>query len=839
MPIPFQRVPDWTSFENQGGGVAAVDLDGDGNPELLVLRVDHPTAGPNTGFYRVGQNVDQAGNVGNWGPWIAIPQWASMENQGSAIAVADLDGDGRPELIVAQVERRAQGLNRCLFRVGRKLDVSGNVTGGWEPWREVPGWRSAGNQGAAIAVADLDGGGTPALIVFQIENFHATNPDRPNRGFYRVAKGLQADGQISGAWGEWIEVDWFSWFNQGAGLAVADLDNNGRPELVIFQIDQPPQENAGFYRVGWNLDADGKVKGGWGPWTQVQDWNSWEDQGGGLALTRFAGGPPKAVVFHIDNPPGLNAGLFRVLPLQLDIDQAAQIGVWRLMPYLSEVLPVHAGLLHTGKVIFFAGSGNNAFRFSSKKFGSEPDGVYTSVVWDLATDTFDHPPTLRKPAPNGRPIDFFCCGHCFLPDGRILVVGGTDKYDFDIKNNAMVPSGHGFLGTAEAMVFDPAAETWASVQKMAHGRWYPTAVLRGDGTVVVASGLRDGNGLPNDTIEFTRDAVAVPWAKSRDFALPLYPHLFLLRDGRFFFTGGKMDTEQPFQPFRFDPLAAAAPSEVAADLRDLGRRNQCASVILPPAQDQKFMIIGGGPEDENEATDNVDVIDVTQAPLAYKPAARLNFDRMHVNAVILPDRTVLAVGGGGIREAGRQRGQIPQLVKQRLFVEQFDPSLDPAGTWRKLAEAQVPRLYHSVALLLPDGRVVAAGGNPDKGSQVNWLPADDMEEMRLEIYSPPYLFKGARPRITSVPTQLAYGSAFAIGTDQANQIQWVSLIRPGLTTHSFNGDQRLVDVPFQVNGSVLQANLTNEKNLAPPGWYMLFLTKTNGVPSVAKWVQVS
>src|SRR4029077_8820113 len=95
-----------------------------------------------------------------------------------------------------------------------------------------------------------------------------------------------------------------------------------------------------------------------------------EDQAGGLALASFGSPRPRAVIFHVDNPPGLNAGLFAVTDLTLDIDMAATKGVWRLLPYFSEVLPVHAALMHTGKVLFFAGSGNSAFRFSSADFGN-------------------------------------------------------------------------------------------------------------------------------------------------------------------------------------------------------------------------------------------------------------------------------------------------------------------------------------------------------------------------------------------------------------------------------------------------------------------------------------
>lgn len=837
MADEFSQIPNWDSAKNQGAGLAAADLDGDGRPELIVLRVDQPAPGPNASFYRVGRQVDAQGTVtGGWGPWREVPNWASNENQGTGIAVADLDGDGRPELIVFQVEHRVPGPNRGLYRIGRKLDAQGDVTGGWSPWRKVPGWVSWQNQGAAIAVADLDGDGQMELIVFHIDDFHTNNPTRPNKGFYRVGKALNADGQVAG-WGDWIEVDWSSWFNQGAGLAVADLDNNGRPELIVFQIDNPPGENAGWYRIGWNLDQEGSVQDGWGPWAQVGGWDSWEDAGGGLALADLDGnGRPEAIVLHVDNREGLNKGRFRALPLEIDLDQAAQQGVWRLLPYFSEVLPVHAALLHTGKVLFFAGSGNSFVRAKSPGFVNNPQQIATSVVWDFVHNTFEHPPTLRRPGPsgqaNGRPLDFFCCGHCFLPDGRILVAGGTDKYDKETAKNE-------FFGLSDAVIFnpDPAPGKWKAIRPMAHGRWYPTLVMLGDGRVVVAAGT-DEEGDDNDTIEVKAVPDQTAWAKARDFGLPLYPHLFLLRDGRLFFTGGKMDTDGLSVPFLFEPLLPTQ-SKVVEDLRDTGRCNQCASVILPPAQDQKIMILGGGPKNETEATDRVDIIDFADLDVRYRPAARLVFNRIHVNAVLLPDRTVLAVGGGDTREASGLGPVAPQLARERLVAERFDPSLGPQDQWQKLAAAQVARLYHSVALLLPDGRVVAAGGNPDKGSHEDWLPPDPLEEMRLEIYSPPYLFqKAQRPVIEKAPHQVAYGDEITIATPQAGEIQWVSLIRPGLTTHSFNGEQRLVDIPFEVVGENLQATVTNERNLAPPGWYMLFLVDNDGVPSEAAWVRL-
>src|SRR5262249_4364636 len=240
--------------------------------------------------------------------------------------------------------------------------------------------------------------------------------------------------------------------------------------------------------------------------------------------------------------------LYSLTDLKLDIDTAATEGIWRLLPYFSEVLPVHAALLHTGKVLFFAGSGNNAFRFQSSDFGNVAKQIYTSVVWDpnknvFDNKTFDHPATLRRP--DGSVVDFFCCGHTFLSDGRVLVAGGTIKYYVVIVNNAMQPAPDGgFKGIRETLVFhtNPLKQQWTSVQNMRHGRWYPTVIMLSDGTVLAASGLDEqAKGLENNTLEHKVDPDHATWVKTRDFNLPLYPHLFQLRDGRLFYTGGKMD----------------------------------------------------------------------------------------------------------------------------------------------------------------------------------------------------------------------------------------------------------------------------------------------------------
>src|SRR5260221_8450901 len=141
------------SSENQGGGIAVADIDKDGKQDLVVFMIDNPP-GQNQGFYRVGKGLDATGNItGGWQPWIAIPDWFSWENQHGSIALADLDGDGNLELLVLMVDHPGAQPNRGVYRIGRKLDADGNVTGGWASGPDVSCWVFLEKQRAGIAIA--------------------------------------------------------------------------------------------------------------------------------------------------------------------------------------------------------------------------------------------------------------------------------------------------------------------------------------------------------------------------------------------------------------------------------------------------------------------------------------------------------------------------------------------------------------------------------------------------------------------------------------------------------------------------------------------------------------
>jgi hypothetical protein len=802
----FLQVPDWPSWENQGGGVATADL-GNGTQDLVVLAVDS-AAGSNRGLYRIGASLDGDGRVtGGWTDWLEVPDWFAWENQGAGLALGDLDGTGTQDLVIAMIDS-PDGRNQGFLRVGRSLDAEGTVAGGWGSWRSIPDWFSWENQGISIALTPPDGAGRRDLVVFMIDD-----AAQLNRGLYRLATGIQADGTVA-AWTPWIDVpDWFSWENQGCGAAVADLQRDGGRDLVVFQIDNAVGQNQAFYRIAEDLGDDGMPVGGWGPWLGVPNWFSWENEGGSIAVAELDG-QHELVAFMIDSPPQQNAGLYELLGLDPD---PSREGRWELLPFHSGVLAVHAALLPHGRVLFFAGSGSSAARFKSPLFGDETEGIFMSVVWDPPGNAFSHPPTLRTAA--NKPFDFFCGGDAFLADGRLLSAGGTLDYG-------------PFKGRKDAAVFDPQTEQWSFVASMAHGRWYPTLLTLGDGVILAATGLSEIGDAHNEALELyssTDDAWETVHFAPGFPGLPLYAHLFLLEDGRVFFSGGRMDDPLNVQPCIMDISQGLVPTHPVADLLDPDTRNQSASVLLPPAQEQRVMVCGGGPvgkADKTDATDAVSIVDLRANDPRYVAAAPLGLPRLHLNAVILPDHTVFVTGGSLKQE---------DEPLARLQAEIYDPDND---TWRLMAAATVPRLYHSTALLLPDGRVVAAGGNPEGGTHVEW-DADDMEEMRLEVFSPPYLFHGARPHIDAAPEQCNYGETITVTTAQAANVRWASLIKNGVTTHSFDSSQRLIDLDIEARdeGS-LRATVTANPNIAPPGWYMLFIVDQRRIPSTATWIHL-
>lgn len=469
-------------------------------------------------------------------------------------------------------------------------------------------------------------------------------------------------------------------------------------------------------------------------------------------------------------------------------------GRWTVQNYEMPNRNLHTTLLRNGKVLMIAGDGNNGYLYATKKF--------TADLWDPNTGQFKTLPV---------PDDFFCAGHVPLADGRVLILGGTKNF---------ADGAQAFTGLKSSFIFDPATETFTRINDSIDGHWYPTLTRLGNGDVYATGGY-DTDGTGSDATELFRAAenrwLASTEVKQAGQYWGTYPGMHLLSDGRLFYSGvHTFNAGLAGSGASFYNIGTGAIQDVPG-LRDKDLRDQGASVLLPPAQDQRVLVAGGGYTEFNSAPSKLtDVIDLKEAAPGYRAAGDLPVSKMYVNSVILPDRTVLSTGGGaGVRS------------QNLIDAEIFDPA---TLKWTSVSADPVGRGYHSSAVLLPDGRVVAVGGNP----------IDNSFELRISIYEPGYLFKGTRPTVGTTPAEMTYGGTVAIpaGFAAGTAAKKVSLIAPMSVTHQSDPNARLVDVPFTVSGGNLSLTIPTSRNILPPGPYMLFVTDSNDVPSTAKWVMV-
>jgi hypothetical protein len=387
-----------------------------------------------------------------------------------------------------------------------------------------------------------------------------------------------------------------------------------------------------------------------------------------------------------------------------------------------------------------------------------------------------------------------------------MVAGGTLQYD-------------PFYGLNTAFLFSPSTRQWTRVSSMNAGRWYPTVVTLGNGRILAMSGL-DVHGKLSKQVEIYSGSTGWLAFPPTTSTFPMYSHLFLLSSGKLFYSGANIGRTNVTPRILTLPSSFSSPitEKSVPGLVDASFPNQAASVLLPPAQNQKVMIIGGG-NSAGAATSRVNTVNLSVSNPAYTAGPSLTFARMHHNAVLLPDRTVIVCNGSAMEE---------NVSTSELPAEIYDPYAT-TPSWSVVATPSISgRVYHSVAVLLPDGSVLTGGGNPARG----------VYEDRLEIYRPAYMSQ-SRPVIQSAPSSVVAGGQLTIQTPQASKIQWVHLIRPMATTHAWDSEQRVVDLPISSrSGTSLTVTVPSNRHLAPVGWYMLFITDTNRVPSVAKWLQL-
>ncbi|WP_058044325.1 kelch motif-containing protein [Streptomyces roseifaciens] len=594
----------------------------------------------------------------------------------------------------------------------------------------------------------------------------------------------------------------------------------------------------------------------------------------------------------------------------------AKNGHWTVVdvPERYRINTIHAALLHTGKVLLVAGSGNNAANFRAKSF--------RTVLWDPVQNTYKDVPT---------PKDLFCAGHTQLPDGRLLVAGGTQRYEklegdvdkagglmvvhnedpdkpmtlpagtrftgrkngktFEAKDTVLVPRakkeqdkqtrkvtvtvstarvyvealrrGHqyetgltdnyrveglagkdaqnvygianklsfdkkDFQGIKDTLEFDPEAERYVTVDPMNEARWYPTLTTLQDGRVLSVSGLDEiGQVVPGKNEIY--DPKTKKWTylpKERFF--PTYPALFLTDKGRIFYTGsnaGYGPADKGRVPGLWD-LTSNDFTEIPG-MSDPDTLETSMSVLLPPAQDQRYMVLGGGGVGEDKkSTARTRIVDLHDPSPRFRDGPELYAEARYPSSVILPDDTVLTTNG-----SGDYRGRSDSNI---LRAEIYDPS---ANSRRAVADPLVGRNYHSGALLLPDGRVMTFGSDSLFGDKANTKPA--VFQQQIDLYTPPYLFRKDRPALKDAePRTVELGGTATYRTERPRDIAKARLIRPGSFTHVTNVEQRSIALEFTRTADGITVTLPKDASLVPPGWYMLHVVDGRGTPSPAVWVKV-
>ncbi|MFE4921863.1 galactose oxidase-like domain-containing protein [Streptomyces sp. NPDC056661] len=591
-------------------------------------------------------------------------------------------------------------------------------------------------------------------------------------------------------------------------------------------------------------------------------------------------------------------------------------GHWDFLDVPSEfrINTIHAALLHTGKVLLVAGSGNNQKNFDAKSF--------RSVLWDPGADTFKNIPT---------PKDMFCSGHTQLPDGKLLIAGGTKRYEklegdvtkagglmivhnenpdkpitlpagtrftgkgngktfvskdpvlvekatkvFDKRTGAFLHNEPGlgriyveaqqagteyetgtqdnyrvsglsgsdtrnvygiaqklaldkkdFQGIREAYEFDPVAEKYITVDPMNEARWYPTLTTLQDGKVLALSGLDEiGQIVPG------KDEIYDP--KTRKWAytgivrkFPTYPAVFLLNDGKLFYSGsnaGYGPADIGRDPGIWD-LATNRFKKIPG-LSDADEMETSATVRLPPAQDEKFMVIGGGGVGESErSSEKSRLVDLKDPDPEFKDGPSLDEGTRYPSAALLPDDSVLVTGGSGDY---RGRGG-SNILQARLYDAKTD-------RYKRVADPAVGRNYHSGSVLLPDGRVMIFGSDALYADRANSRPG--VFEQRIEIYNPPYLYRDSRPELTAGPKRMRRGGTGMFTTSRGSTITSAKLMRPSAVTHVTDTDQRSVELRPTRTAEGISVTVPKNRALVPSGWYMLFVTDAKGTPSEGTWVEI-
>ena len=514
-------------------------------------------------------------------------------------------------------------------------------------------------------------------------------------------------------------------------------------------------------------------------------------------------------------------------------EEDATFGSWSLGAQApGHLLATHAILLRNNKILIVGGSSYNC---------CYTWGIEESRLYDIAADSWSLP--LGSPAPYGsHSLSRRKQQRRVLRRARARRRRGRDLSGRPLQLQAQRNRDR------DSARYDPAVGTWTPLGgALAH--WYPTLVA-GVGHTFLFPGLNTqlDHAVAGEHVQMLAYG-ATSWVTT-DVSMPTkgtYPRVSLLPDGRLFIASPSDD--EPFRKsYTFDPVAGTkapagtnvVPESEPDEIHGSDQSWKGTGVLLPLVPSQKaypharFALINGV---------KAYVMDLAQAGPAWKTMGTRPSElgspsptRAYANSTLLPTGQVLVTGGVAPPEMETN------AVKK---AELYDPEED---RWLLTAPASVPRNYHGVALLQPDGRVWTASGSQDHhGSQCGWfhnIPPDgvgdcnhsalERTEERVEIFTPWY-YSVSRPVITSCPAEIVPdGRPFKIGVAPsrgAAAVQRVVLMRAGSATHSFDTDQRLVQLDITAGtGSAVTVNSPYTAAAAPPGDYMLFALRPNADP---------
>jgi YVTN family beta-propeller protein len=496
-------------------------------------------------------------------------------------------------------------------------------------------------------------------------------------------------------------------------------------------------------------------------------------------LVSCGGGGSEAPVAAAPTAKGDDRAQALALPpgtsANIDAHLKGQFGPVKSWP----VIPIHVALTADGRVLGY-GSDNTG----------RQTGNFQYAVWDPVADTYL---TLS----NGVATDIFCSSQMLLPSSNTVFIAGGDNWTGSATTNT---------GNNNSNLFNAATNTLTRTGNMNRARWYSSSTMLLNGEILIQGGA-GGSDRPeiraaDGSFRLLSGADTTPY--SWDF-----PRNFTLSDGRLFGfdTAGRMY----FMNTAGDGSVTAAGTFPGATAGG----DSTGAMFLPG----RILQFGGN-------SNGAIVIDITGSTPSVTATGSLAYQRRLGVATVLPNGRVLATGGSTVWNKMENDGAIVSYE-----AEIWNPA---TGQWALGATYTRARLYHSVALLLPDATVMVAGGGAP-GPQNN---------LNHEIFYPPYLFKSdrteaVRPTISAAPTVVDPGRTVQVSVSHDRPITKVSFIKSGSVTHGWNMDQRFVDLPFNAQGGTLSVQIPGRASDVPPGMWMLFVLDDTGVPSVAKMVRVN